>query len=47
MKDEGFGSHVDVLSVYPTGCVAGIFLIYRAVKCSSWLVDFFLCCSQA
>lgn len=47
MKDEQFGSQADVLSVYPPSCVAGIFCIYKAVKCSSWLVDFFLSCSQA
>ncbi|KAM9218319.1 zinc finger SWIM domain-containing protein 7 isoform 2-T2 [Leptosomus discolor] len=46
MKDEGFGSHADVLSVYPSGCVAGTFHIYKAHKCSSWLADFFLSCSQ-
>lgn len=38
MKDEGFGSLL--------GCEAGIFNVYKAVKCSLWLVDFFLCCSQ-
>lgn len=41
MKDEGLGSHADVLSVYPPGCIASM-----STRLPLQLLGFFLCCSQ-
>jgi len=39
MKDEGPGSHAGVLSVYPPGCVAGIFCSWLSVAgCQMFIV---------